>query len=298
MPDIHFINSPRSEEERLKFTEKVIRQGFYQRNGFVVLPVIDSRVQSNALVIYPNKFVYKKIETGQYQRQWDQINDRFWQELEEFLPASAKMNNNIEVRVSRYGTIASSEKWRVGAKKSVFYLREDVDISQLAAMIVNHVLYAEKTSLGITWSKREALMDFIMTRPGMKKLFPKFKPVMSQLSRVPATIRRESEKYLKSLGIEEGTQELMSSGGKILIKGQIVGRELSKLEKKIFKVMIDHQGELVSYDDLADSVWGEGEFKTFWAINKLVGRMRQRLERLGIEGKRVESIRGQGYLLR
>lgn len=298
MPDIKFINSPRSEEERLKFTEKVIRQGFYQRNGFVVLPAFDSRVQANAIVIYPNKFVYEPTSTEPCQSEWDQINDRFWQELEKFLPASTKMNNAIEVRVSRYGTVASSEKWKVGSKEDIFYLREDVDISQLAAMIVNHVLYAEKTSLGITWSKREALMDFIMTRPAMKKLFPKFKPVMSQLSRVPATIRRESEKYLKSLGIEEATQELMASGGKILIKGQIVGKELSKLEKKMLKVMIDHQGELVSYDALADSVWGEGEFKTFWAINKLVGRMRGRLESLGIGGDRVESVRGQGYLLR
>lgn len=54
----------------------------------------------------------------------------------------------------------------------------------------------------------------------------------------------------------------------------------------------------MSYDELADTVWGVGEFKTFWALNKMVERMRVKLEKLGIEGERIESVRGQGYILK
>lgn len=63
------------------------------------------------------------------------------------------------------------------------------------------------------------------------------------------------------------------------------------------KLLIDHKGELVEYDTLADTVWGVGEFKTFWAINKLVGRLRNKLSRMGIDEKRLVAVRGQGYLL-
>lgn len=52
----------------------------------------------------------------------------------------------------------------------------------------------------------------------------------------------------------------------------------------------------MSYDDLADKLWGEGEFKTYWAINKMIGRLRHKLIKIGVEAK-IEPVRGQGYIL-
>jgi DNA-binding response OmpR family regulator len=63
------------------------------------------------------------------------------------------------------------------------------------------------------------------------------------------------------------------------------------------KQMIKKTGDIVTYDELADIIWGEGEFKTFWAINKMMQRLRNRLGTMGIENKRIEAVRGQGYLL-
>lgn len=53
----------------------------------------------------------------------------------------------------------------------------------------------------------------------------------------------------------------------------------------------------MTYDELSDEIWGEGEFKSFWALNKVVERLRHKLVAMGIEGSRLESVRGQGYLL-
>lgn len=287
MPDIMFVNSPRTEEERIKFTRKVIAEGFYQKQGFVVLPSL-SGADPNVTVVLPRKMVYQKIEVGSYVREWRDIGERFWEEIARFLPGVENLWEGIVVKLTRYGTVASSEKFttKKGAKK-VFFLREEADISHLAAIIINSILYAQRKGLGITWSKREALMDFIMTRPAMKKLFPHFHPMMSQLARVSAKIRKQSETYLRELRLSRPKEEFEM--GKL---------HLSKLEKKVMQLLVDHWGELVTYDELADVVWGVGEFKTFWALNKLVERMRVKLDKLGIEGKRIESVRGQGYLLR
>lgn len=76
-----------------------------------------------------------------------------------------------------------------------------------------------------------------------------------------------------------------------------MGRELTKMEKKVLKTLIDHKGDLVTYDELADSLWGVGEFKTYWAINKLAGRLRVKLHTLGVVKSKIESVRGQGYIL-
>ena len=151
--------------------------------------------------------------------------------------------------------------------------------------------------MGITWTKREALMDFVMTRPVMKKLFPDFEPVYSQLLRVPPKVRRESEEYVRSLGLVLPKQELELRGGKIWIKGKYEPKAFGKKEVVILKKLLARKGDVVTYDELADALWGEGEFKSFWALAKLVERLRGSLVEVGIEPKRIESARGQGYIL-
>lgn len=141
-------------------------------------------------------------------------------------------------------------------------------------------------------------MDFIMTRPAMKKLFPHFEPVFSQLSRVSKKVRAESEKYVQSLGLATPTPTFNIVDGKIIVKGKVAGKELTKKEKTVLKLLVTRMGDLVTYDELADAVWGAGEFKTFWALNKLIERMRPKLSPLGVDGHTIESVRGQGYLLR
>lgn len=297
MPDIVFVNSPKSEDERLKMTAKIIGQGFYARQGFVVLPTLDKRVSATAQVIYPRAFEYKKIDVSLWEAEWRKVEQQFWAYLGELLP-SAKLHGRIEVRLTRYGTVASGAMMGMHDGGSViYYLRSDVDLSQLAAMIINKIIYAERKNLGITWSKREALMDFVMTRPGMKKLFPKYEPVFAQLSRVPKKIREESEVYVRRLGIAPVVRELERVGAKIWIKGSEVGRGLTKMEKKVLGILIDHKSDLVTYDELADTLWGVGEFKTYWAINKVLERLRLKLRTLGVVEAKLESVRGQGYIL-
>jgi DNA-binding response OmpR family regulator len=140
-------------------------------------------------------------------------------------------------------------------------------------------------------------MDFVMTRPAMRKLFPHFCPVMSQLSRVSARVRKESEQYVRELGLATATPVWEAKEGKIWLRGKAIGKEMSKLEKKMMKLLIERGGELATYDELADAVWGVGEFKTYWALNKLVERLRPKLIKLGGESTTIESVRGQGYIL-
>jgi hypothetical protein len=234
---------------------------------------------------------YQLTKVEKVVAEWDLVGDQFWVELDHYLPEARKIHEQVVVDVGRYGTISSSYSI------DHYYLRIDRTVADLAAMIINQTLYVGRKQLGITWTKREALMDFIMTRPAMKKLFPNFDPVFTQLSRVSAKVRRESEAYVRELGIKTITPEFELTGGKIRIKGEMLGKELTKTEKKVLKELIARQGELVTYDELADLVWGAGEFKTFWALNKLVERLRPKLEKLGIGGQRIESVRGQGYQL-
>jgi hypothetical protein len=297
MPDTIFLNSPRTEEKRLEMTRKIIASGFYEKHGFLVLNRVEE--DQNIVVVYPQDYRYVPINTYKKEREWRTVEEEFWVELERFFPSVCDFCDKVEVRISKYGTVSSSAT--LGSPKSrkrVYYLREDADISHLAAIIINQILYLQRKNLGITWSKREALMDFIMTRPKMRKLFPKFRPMMSQLARVSARLRKKSDQYLEGLGIRPIRQDLEILGVKVVVKGVVINGELSKLEKKALHHLIEKTGELVTYDELADLVWGIGEFKTYWALNKIIERMRDKLKKMGIEPTRIESVRGQGYLLK
>ncbi len=292
MPDITFVNSPKTEEKRWNATRKIIASSWYQDHGFLVVPELNDKARHQIQVVFPKELIYKSMDVGLYEQAWRRVEGEFWSALEEQLPGATALHEKVIVEVGRLGTV-SSASWT----ETRYYLREDRSVADLASMIVNHTMYVQRKQLGVTWTKREALMDFIMTRPVMKRLFPDFDPVFAQLSRVPVTLRRESEAYVRSLGIVETNKEFERVGAKIRVKGVEVGKELSKSEKKIMACFIEHLGDLVTYDDLADILWGAGEFKSFWALNKIVERLRLKLIKLGIEGSRLESVRGQGYSL-
>ncbi len=293
MPDITFRNSPITEKVRWKSTKLEVANGWFENHGFLVVPELKEDVSKQIQVIYLKEFEYVESRAEELEAEWKRVEESFWDELDHYLPEASKMHAKVVVDIGRIGTISSCY-WT----EKHYYLRVDRSIGDLAAMIINRVLFVERNSIGLTWSKRESLMDFIMTRPVMKKLFPKFDPIYHQLSKVPLKIRRESERYVRSLGIAPTAKEFEVKNGKILINGVVVAKELTKQEKEILKQMIKRTGDIVTYDELADIIWGEGEFKTFWAINKMMQRLRNRLETLGIESVKIEAVRGQGYLLR
>lgn len=292
MPDLTFVNSQKSEKLRYKSTRKEVGDGWFVEHGFLISPQLLSEAPPQIQVVFPKTFAYEPVEPTGYATDWARVEAEFWAELDHYLPEARKMHDKVVVDVGRIGTVASSY-WDC----SHYYLRADRSLADLAGMIINHVMYEKRSELGVTWTKREALMDFIMTRPAMKKLFPEFEPIYSQLLQVPAKIRRASEEYVLSLGFVMAEKELSVQGGKILVKNQVASHNFGKKEQILLKLLIQRKNELVTYDELADQIWGEGEFKSFWALAKLVERVRKSMSDVGLDPKRLESVRGQGYIL-
>ncbi len=292
MPDITFVNSQKSEELRYRSTKREVANGWFAEHGFLVLPELRGDIPQQIQVILPRELVYKEVLVEKYQNDWAKVESSFWEELDHYLPEARKLHDKVVVDVGRIGTISSS----YGNEKH-YYLRADRGVGDLAAMMVNNTLFAMRKEIGITWTKREALMDFVMTRPVTKKLFPDFQPVYTQLLRVQPKVRRESEEYVRSLGLVLPKQELELRGGKVWARSKYEPKMFGKKEGIILKKMIERKNALVTYDELADVVWGEGEFKSFWALAKLIERLRRDLEKQGIGGDRIQSVRGQGYTL-
>lgn len=317
-----WIYSPDSEVERVVHATKVAASGFYERKGFLVaskvvkeypeLTVVIPDLDYKAIAHYwervaevplqlpvevpadlrqvlcsrlkPDKSIEVKIE--KLKTEWGKIESEWWREMSYLLPEEKGRVKELEIRVTAYGTVSSFSILddRQG-QKLVIYLRAEASLSHLAEAVMTALLCPSSEELGLTWSKREAIVDFYLTRKKMKQLLPGYRPTLTNLPRVPLRLRKESQAYEQKLGWPKKEQE----------QEKWIARLPSK-EAEVARVLWSKRGELVSFDELADLMWGEGEFGTFWAINKRVQRIRQDLNKLGGEGEQIKTLRGRGYL--
>jgi hypothetical protein len=324
-PKTSFVSSPDTEIERVVHACKVSASGFYSRHGFFIGDKIVSSY-AEALVVLP-KLDYERIEgfwdqisklelqfpivmsetlrsevgrllsreapvsqkvVSNLRKEWEEIVGGIWEEVDKTLIKERRVIAEIEVRVTKYGTVSSySFLTKRRGQKLIIYLRADGGVAHLAEAILTGILSQFRDDPSFSWSRREAIVDFWLSRRGIAKYLPKYRPTLKRLARIPQKVRKQSSKYAGEIGIPKEKGELVR-----------LKLSLSKREAEVFELLFTYQGEIVSFDTLADSLWGEGEFLTFWAINKLMQRLRRKLIVLGFSDSCLVTKRGRGYILR
>ena len=115
-------------------TAKVIGEGFYERHGFVIVPQFDLRLPATSQVIYPRNFTYEVVATNHWAQEWGKVDADFWEVVDTYFPRTSVRLKRITVQLTRYGTIASSDKLNLtdAAGRKRYYLRCDAGLEQLA----------------------------------------------------------------------------------------------------------------------------------------------------------------------
>lgn len=95
---------------------------------------------------------------------------------------------------------------------------------------------------------------------------------------------------------EERNQEFVLE----LLRGRVVSRggavELSKNELQILKILAEHQGEIVSRDDIMNALWDNCMFVDDNTLTVNMTRLKGKLEEIGIISP-IVTKRGMGYQL-
>ncbi len=71
--------------------------------------------------------------------------------------------------------------------------------------------------------------------------------------------------------------------------------EISSREFQILKILITHEGEVVSRDMLIGEIWGYDDFPTQRTIDTHVARLRQKLEDDPAQPEHILTVYGAGY---
>jgi DNA-binding response OmpR family regulator len=73
---------------------------------------------------------------------------------------------------------------------------------------------------------------------------------------------------------------------------------LNPKEKKVMYELIKNSNNIVKFDIIADILFEDSNSFSLFAQAKVIQRLREKLEKNGVSGSFIQTIRGKGYLLK
>lgn len=142
-------------------------------------------------------------------------------------------------------------------------------------------------------SKKEEMDKVLGLEVGADDYMTKPFSVRELLARVKALLRRKQE-------ISKDIEEYSFGTVEINFKKQSAARnnkplELSTTEYKILKYFVEHEGEVVTRDNLLDKVWGYDVFPTSRTVDNYILSIRKQIEDNPSEPKHLLTVPKAGY---
>lgn len=263
-----------TEADYICFVAKDITLGYFQNNGYYVLPEFN---RDRKAVYFPDLNYSSKF--------WSLISKSKAHDLGDKFPKIAvdEVNSKIKAKKSKcitykgiafelleteYGTIGSFNKYtmtnRIGNSKREF----EKTFTLMNLLIKNR----DRGEMGsVVWHKRNAVIEY---------LFGKFK------SQESLDLTKKSNDYLERLGF-----------GRKLELSKL--NNLTRQEEDVLNLLLTNQGIIVSFDEVANTLWKDKIDDKFSleAMAKVVQNIRKKIKATGINKEVIFTKRGSGYLL-
>lgn len=275
------------QKEYYETFKKQLERDVWHELKYYVLPTMPEKFRGRVIflpkVCEPLKIHAKqKFRLNKIESQWRDSQSEFEKNLKKYFPEIDSLN--IVVSPSFYGSVGWYGFWDNGETILIRprYDRKLIDIQKLVINSLTHYFYISKVNNlnKDDWLKKQELAEKMQIKILGKDINSKtmHKILDSQFS---GKLAEESIKYLKELDIIKESEININS-------------KLTKTEKLIFYLLNSQKGKLVSFDEIAKSVWGENYFDKYseYAITKHIENLKNKITR-----NSIHSQRGYGYIL-
>ena len=269
------------------------------------LPMKTDRKVVNALVSLLEK---EKIEKPNYTnlvKPWEKAEKNVLSEIERIIPGKKGKIDSIKIYPTSFGTSSSFNKVTKYPAKVIMYLRQDQDIYTLTEALLSAITRDDvfKELKGI-WNESELLVDWLITKSSISKVLERYQPdkkfiptLTKTRTQQSAKLLKESDRFYKKLGVPI-TEKVFKPNGKSPIINGKAAENLTLKETELLNFFIKNQNKVISFDKLADIIFSDYDDFSLWAITKTIERLRNKLEENGVSGSYIQTLRGQGYLLK
>lgn len=232
--------------------------------------------------------------------EWEAAGEKIIGELEKIIPEKIGAVKSVTIYPTVVGTSVSFN-WSKDLTDIIVFWRDDQGIGEIVEGIVTALTRSDVyEDLSGGWRESEMVVDWLLTKSSLAKTLEKyggFEPTSRLWGRKQdARILKESEVFLKKIGAPIAEKLFGLEGEGVVIGGRKV--DLTGREVKILKLLVESANQVVSFDKLGEVAgMGEEDF-SLWAIAKVIQRLRDKLEGMGISGSYIQTCRGVGYWLR
>lgn len=213
--------------------------------------------------------------------------------------------SQIVIHPTNFGTTCSFSVADSFPAPVEMYLRIDQDIYAITEAILSAITRREVyQELDGVWSESELLVDWLVMKSSLSPILLKYQPKSTFIPTVKYTrmkqsaqLMKESQDFYRRLGVPMFQNIFEIKDGQPTIAGRKM-ENVSARELEILAIMIKKNNTLVSIDELADLLFATDEEFSLMAIAKTIQRLRDKLEQNGVSGSFIQTLRGQGYVLK
>jgi hypothetical protein len=291
-PDLNYIIIPR-------FWEKVKRINVKTTPMKVNPKLFENTMQflSDKSLIEPNFLKAKDL--------WEKHSAEILNDIFVIIPDKKHVIKSIKIFPTSYGTTSSFSFTPTGKGEMFIYLRQDQGIYAITEAILTCLtkkdVYEE---LSGEWSESELLVDWLLLKSPISKVLERYEPETNFVSTLRAIrakqnarLIKESDDFYNKLGLHIN-KSFFNIKGKSPIINQRAAENLTQAESLILKLLIEKANSVVKTDDIANLMFKAEDDFSLYAISKQIERLRNKLEANGVSGSYIQTLRGQGYLLK
>lgn len=267
--------------------KKQLEKDVWHELKYYVLPTMPEKFRGRVIflpkVCEPQKIhIKQKFRLNKLETEWNKIQPEFYIRLKSFFPEID--NINIIISPSFYGSIGWYGFWDNG--KTILirprYDRRIIDIQKLVINTLTHYFFISKSNNleKLEWLKKQKLAEKMQLKIlGVRKESKTMHSILE--TEFSGNLASKSIEHLKELGLLKPQ------------KIDVIGK-LTKTENKIFDLLVTQKGYLVSFDEIAKTIWGEDYFDRYseYAITKHIENLKNK-----ITENSIHSQRGYGYLI-
>lgn len=211
------------------------------------------------------------------------------------------IRRNLEYNLGREGFIASSVGSLVKANEKLKLKKFDLILLDLMlpdgsgldlCRKIKSNSETEATPIIILTAKDDEVDKVVGFELGADDYVTKPFSVRELILRVKAILKRSDTKRKEVVEVERqfGDLKIDVDSHEVHVDSQLI--ELTALEFRLLKELVDKRGRVLSRDQLLSDVWGYNAEVTTRTVDTHIKRLR---EKLGSMGKYVQTIRGVGY---
>lgn len=235
---------------------------------------------------------------------WAKAEKEVLCEIVNLLPNTKGKIKDIIIHPTKFGTTVSFNRSKDNLTTVEMYIREDANIYEITEALLTHLtrptVYDKYDGL---WAESEIIVDFLIGETNLAKVLKKYSKALylptSKIIRAQqnAKLLAQSDMFYKKLGLPIHEKAFDIKNNKLFVTGHLA-ENLTERELTILKLLVTNSNKVTTFDEIYDALYKEDKEFSLWAIAKLMQRVRNKLEENGVSGSYIQTLRGQGYLLK